>query len=189
MVIMERFEETLPLNLKRVNFIFKNEEIMSECVKNHKAFILFGENYGPFEKGQKYKLKFFIALPFIQKEILKPISDEKCDNVDVQRYAISERDNEKLTNQSKPYFLNRIKEFKSVMEYEVENNQKPKVDLDRYNSYSSNVIDSRLLKLLRLSKAELSLDDEKRLTLSEKILYKELYTVIKVWRDFFLFSL
>ncbi|MFX1353590.1 MAG: hypothetical protein ACFFGP_06500 [Promethearchaeota archaeon] len=75
------------------------------------------------------------------------------------------------------------------MEYEVENNQKPKVDLDRYNSYSSNVIDSRLLKLLRLSKAELSLDDEKRLTLSEKILYKELYTVIKVWRDFFLFSL
>ncbi|MFW9772918.1 MAG: hypothetical protein ACFFEO_12240 [Candidatus Thorarchaeota archaeon] len=178
----------LLLNLKRVNFIFKHEELMTECIKNFKPVSFFGEPFGPFEKGHKYRLKFFKALPFIQNKILKLTSDEKCDNVDVQRYAISERDDQKLIHQQKPYFLNRIKEFKSIMEYEVQNNIKPKMDLDRYISYASNIIDSRLLKLLRLSKADLSLDDEQRLTSLEKILYRELYKIIKAWRDFLLLN-
>lgn len=183
---METIGDTLRLSLKRMNFIFQHEEIMAECIENFEAIDLFGESFGPFEKGHKYRLKFFIALPFIQNKILKLTPEEKCDNIDVQRYAISERDDQKLIHQNKPYFLNRIKEFKSIMEYEVESNLKPKVDLDRYSSYTGNIIDSRLLKLLRLSKAELTLDDEQRLTLSERALYTELYTIIKVWRDFFL---
>ncbi|MFX1499144.1 MAG: hypothetical protein ACFFBH_16630 [Promethearchaeota archaeon] len=185
---METLGDTLYLSLKRINFIFKHEEIITECIENFEAIDLFGESFGPFEKGHKYKLRFFTAIPFIQNKILKLTSEEKCDNVDVQRYAISERDDQKLIQQIKPYFLNRIKEFKSIMDFEVESNLKPKVDLDRYSSYTSNIIDSRLLKLLRLSKAELTLDDEQRLTLSEKALYTELYTIIKVWRDFFLLN-
>ena len=82
--------------------------------------------------------------------------------------------------------LNVLGGFSYVGVFHVKTNQKPKVDLDRYNSYTSSIIDSRLLKLLRLSKAELSLDDEQRLTYSEKVLYKQLFSIIKAWRDFFL---
>ena len=96
---LEKIEEELSLNLKRVNFIFKNEEIIMECLKSHGGFSFLGEQYGPFEKGNKYKLKHFLALPFIQNEILKLSSSEKCDNIDVQRYAISERDDQKLIHQ------------------------------------------------------------------------------------------
>jgi DNA replication initiation complex subunit (GINS family) len=63
---------------------------------------------------------------------------------------------------------------------------KPKIDFDRYKSYTSNIINSRLLKLLKLSMAELSLEDERGLTISEKELYENLYNYIKVWRNFFL---
>lgn len=183
---MKKIEEELSLNLNRVNFMFKNEEIITECLKNHGGFSLLGEQYGPFEKGNKYKLKYFLALPFIQNDVLKLSSNEKCDNIDVQRYAISERDDQKLIHQLNIYFLNKIKEFKHFLEIEVKRNHKPKVDLDRYNSYTTNIIDSRLLKLLRLSKAELSLDDEKRLSYAEKLLYRRLYAIIKAWRVFFL---
>ena len=52
--------------------------------------------------------------------------------------------------------------------------------------FSINIIDSRLLKMLRLARSELSVDDERKLTNSEKLLYRKLSELIKVWRAFFL---
>lgn len=178
-------EERLANSLNRINFIFRNEKIIAECIKNSEGFSLLGESFGPFEKGKKYKLKLFSAIPFIEKDILKVAPTEKCDNIDVQRYAISERDDPKLIKRSNSYFLNKIREFKTFMENEINKKNKPVIDLDRYNSYTSNIIDSRLLKLLKLSRAELSLEDERILTNSEKLLYDYLYHLIKIWRDFF----
>ena len=184
-LLLEIIEERLANSLNRINFIFRNEKIIAECIKNFEGFSLLGESFGPFEKGKKYKLKLFSAIPFIEKDILKVAPTEKCDNIDVQRYAISERDDPKLIKRSNSYFLNKIREFKTIMENEINKKNKPVIDLDRYNSYTSNIIDSRLLKLLKLSRAELSLEDERILTNSEKLLYDYLYHLIKIWRDFF----
>jgi hypothetical protein len=183
--LLEVIEERFANSLNRINFIFKNEKIMTECIKNFEGFSLLGQSFGPFEKGKKYKLKLFSAIHFIEKDILKIGSAEKCDNVDVQRYAISERDDMKLIKRVNNFFLGKIKEFKRFMQNDIDKNRKPKIDLDRYNSYASNIIDSRLLKLLKLSMVELSLEDERRLTISEKEFYKNLYILIKTWRDFF----
>ena len=182
---MEIFEERLSNSLSRINFIFQNEKIITECIKDFEGFSLLGESFGSFEKGKKYKLKLFSAVPFIEQGILTIAPEDKCDSVDVQRYAISERDDPKLIKRTNNYFLNKIKEFRKFMENEIDKNNKPKIDLDRYNSYNSNIIDSRLLKLLKLSMTELSLEDERLLTNSEKLLYKNLYNLIKIWRDFF----
>ncbi len=184
-LLLEIIEERLANSLNRINFIFRNEKIIAECIKNFEGFSLLGESFGPFEKGKKYKLKLFSAIQFIEKDILKVAPTEKCDNIDVQRYAISERDDPKLIKRSNSYFLNKIREFKTFMENEINKKNKPVIDLDRYNSYTSNIIDSRLLKLLKLSRAELSLEDERILTNSEKLLYDYLYHLIKIWRDFF----
>ncbi|UCD01053.1 MAG: hypothetical protein JSV23_09230 [Promethearchaeota archaeon] len=182
---MEVIEERLTNSLKRINFIFRNEIIVTNCIKSYEGFSLLGESFGSFEKGKNYKLKLFSAIAFIEKEILKIASTDKCDNIDVQRYAIEERDDVKLIKRANNFFLNKIKEFKRFMEIEITKKSKPKIDFDRYNSYTSNIIDSRLLKLLKLSMAELSLEDERKLTNSEKFLYKYLYNLIKTWRNFF----
>lgn len=182
---MEIFEERFSNSLSRINFIFQNEKIITECIKDFEGFSLLGESFGNFEKGKKYRLKMFSALPFIEKGILTVAPKDKCDSVDVQRYAISERDSPKLTKRVNDYFLNKIKEFRRFMINEIDKKKRPKIDMDRYNSYTSNIIDSRLLKLLKLSMAELSLEDERLLTNSEKILYKYLYHLIKIWRNFF----
>ena len=91
-------------DLKRINFIFKNKEIYTECVKFCEVITILGRKFGPFEKGKKYWLKFFLAIPFIENNILKITSSDKCDNVDVQRYSIAERDNQKLIQQENEYF-------------------------------------------------------------------------------------
>jgi hypothetical protein len=182
----EIIETQLMDSLIRINFIFKNQSINTECLADFKRFSLMGESFGPFEKGKKYKLRFFEAIPLIESKVLKIASEEKCDSVDVQRYAISERDDQKIIFRENSVFLNKIKEFKSFIETEVRENSKPKIDLDRYLSYFVNIIDSRLLKLLRLAKSELSLEDERRLTISEKILYEKLFSLIRQWRVFFL---
>ncbi len=179
-------ENQLMDSLIRFNFIFKNQYINTECISNFEKFSLMGDSYGPFEKGKTYKLRFFEALPFIKSKVLKVASEEKCDNVDVQRYAISERDDQKLNMRENRLFLNKIKEFKLFIESDVQENKKPKIDLDRYISYFVNIIDSRLLKLLRLARSELSLGDERRITNSEKILYEKLSILINQWRTFLL---
>ncbi|MFW9818520.1 MAG: hypothetical protein ACFFE5_02825 [Candidatus Thorarchaeota archaeon] len=182
---MEVVNESFSNSLIRLNFIFLNEMIVVECLKEFEGFSLLGEPFGPFEKGKRYKLKLFSAIPFIEKGILQVAISDKCDSIDVQRFAIEERDDTKLKIRNNKFFLNKIKEFKRFMENEIANNNKPKIDLDRYNSYTSNIIDSRLLKLLKLSMAELSLEDEQRLTNAEKILHQSLYSLIKLWRGFF----
>jgi len=82
--------------------------------------------------------------------------------------------------------LNKIKEFRFFIEKEVTEKKIPKLDLDRFNSYSINIVDSRLLKLLKLARTSLSLNDERKLTTSERLLFTKLFDIIKVWRDFFL---
>ena len=183
---MNQIEVQLEDSLNRVNFIFKNEEIITECISEYNGFTILGELFGPFERGKKYRLAYFIALPFIENNILKIDSREKCDNTDVQRYAISERDDQSLIYRENKFFLNKVKEFRFLFEKEVIENKKPKLDLDRFSSYSINLIDNRLLKLLKLARASLSLDDERKLTNSEKVLFSKLFELIKVWRDFFL---
>ena len=183
---MEGFEEQIVNSLNGLNFIFRNKKITIECVNNFKGVSLFGESFGPYEKGKKYKLKLFSAIPFIENDIMKIDQAEKCDNIDVQRYAIGERDDQKLIERENNHFLNRIKEFRRFMELDIKKNHKPNIDLDRYNSYYSNIVDGRLLKILKLAKAELSLDDDRKFTDSEKLLYEPLNNIIKEWRQFFL---
>ena len=169
-----------------MNFIFKNEDVSTESISDHNGFSILGESFGPFEKGKKYKLPYFVALPFIENNILKIDSKEKCDNTDVQRYAISERDDQRLLYRENKFFLNKIKEFRFLTEKEVLEKKIPKLDLDRFNSYSINIVDNRLLKLLKLARSNLSLNDERKLTTSERLLFTKLFDIIKVWRDFFL---
>jgi hypothetical protein len=183
---LEKIEDQLMDSLNRVNFIFKNEEMITECIKAYDGFSILGEAFGPFEISKKYKLKYFVALPFIENDIMKISLDEKCDNFDVQRYAISERDDQRLIQRDNPYFLNKIKEFKKFIEKDVYDKNKPKKGLDLFKSFNINIIDSRLSKMLRLARSELSVDDEHKLTNSEKLLYKKLSNLIKVWRAFFL---
>jgi DNA replication initiation complex subunit (GINS family) len=106
----------------------------------------------------------------------------------VQRYAISERDDQKLIQPVDNFLLNKIKEFKQFMAGNILKKNIPQINLDRYNSYSLSIVDNRLLKLLKLAKTELSLDDERRLTISEKLLFEILFNLIKHWRNFFINS-
>jgi len=184
---MSKIEIPLEDALNRINFIFKNEEILTECVNNHEGVSFLGESFGPFEKGKKYKMKYFSAIPFIERDILIISQEEKCDDRDIQRFAVDEVNiGETLTKQEDIYFLVKLKEFRTIIEKAVNEKKKPKIDLDRYNSYTSNYLDNRLIKLLKLSKTEISLEDEKKLTASEKALYKIISNIIKNWRKFFL---
>jgi len=72
------------------------------------------------------------------------------------------------------------------MEKDVKDNKKPQQFLDNFKSYFTSVLDSRLLKILRIAKSDLSLEVEKRLTGSEYILYNRIYKIINIWREFFL---
>ncbi len=172
--------------LQRENFAFQNTDIKTECLKNYGGCSILGKKFGPFEKGKDYKLKFFIAVPFINNNILKVASSEKCDNLDVQRYAISERDDQKLVRRERSFFLNAMREFKGFTKKDVEAGIRPNLDIDRYNSYLINILDGRLLKLLKLTKTPISPDNERRLTNSEKVLFKKVYSLISAWRSFFL---
>ncbi|MBY8981954.1 MAG: hypothetical protein KGD57_03335 [Candidatus Lokiarchaeota archaeon] len=183
---MFKLKEDIGESLDRINFIYKNQKILTECIKDFKGFTIFKEKLGPYQKGKSYKLKFFLAIPLIKNNILKIAPEDKFDNRDAQRYAISERDDLKLKELESKYFLNKIKEFKLFMKKAVNIGEKPKTDLDRFNSYNANIIDSRLLKLLRLSTTELSPSDEQRLTNSEKILISNISELINIWRNYYL---
>ena len=159
---------------------------MNECIKDFDRFHLFGKKIGPFKKKKKYPLRFFLALPLIQHNILSIDVSQKCDHIDVQRYAISERDDQRIIKPNEKFFLNKLKEFKHIMRKDIENKVKNQMDLDRFNSYMSNIVDGRLFKLLRMAKSKLKVNEEQRLTISERVLYQEINHLLEIWRKFFL---
>ena len=63
---MNKIEADLVDILNRFNFIFKNEDIYTECIKNNESLSILGEKFGPFEKGKKYKLKLFLAIHLLK---------------------------------------------------------------------------------------------------------------------------
>ena len=67
---MNNIEHELSDVLNRLNFIFKNEEITTLCIKDYNGISIFNEKIKPFEKNKKYRLKFFIARIFIENNIL-----------------------------------------------------------------------------------------------------------------------
>lgn len=180
---MHRVEEKFIDTMKRLDFLFKNEVIITECVKNYDGMNISGEKFGPFIKGNKYRMPLFEALPFIEHDILKIENSVKCDNVSVQRYAIAERDDQRLIKQDRKLFLFMIKQFKKFMEKQVAERAIPQDFLDKYNSYFSNLLDMRLLKVLRLTKTKLNPSDKQRLTLSENLLFKRIYSLLKTWKN------
>lgn len=183
---MLQIKEKLTEPLSRINFIFQNKKIITECIQDHKEISLFDTKLGPFKKGKKYSLKFFIAAHLIKKDILKIPSEERYDNVVVQRFAMREREDQQLKELEDKLFLNKIKEHKKFVKKALEEGEIPKLNYDKFNSYMANLIDSRLLKLLRLGSIDLSVEDEHRLTDSEKMFYKQISKLIKAWRTFFL---
>ena len=75
---MNQIETQLEDSLNRVNFIFKNEDVSTEGISDHNGFSILGESFGPFEIGKKYKLPYFVALPFIENNILKIIQKKNA---------------------------------------------------------------------------------------------------------------
>ena len=179
-------EENLGHILNRITFIYRNQKILTECIKNFKGFSIFKEKVGPFQKGKNYKIKLFIAIPLIKRDILKIAFEERFEINDVQRYAIIERDDLKLKELDNKYFLDKIKEFRRFMKKAVLSGKKAKIDLDRYNSYNTNLVDSRLQKLLRLGISDLSPLDEKLLTNSELLFVRKISEWINIWRTHYL---
>ncbi|TFF98306.1 MAG: hypothetical protein EU547_01875 [Promethearchaeota archaeon] len=183
---MLQIEESFTESLKRINFTFQNHKILTECIQDYKDINLFNTKLGPFKKGKKYSLKFFVAAHLINQNILKILPEERCDNVVVQRFAMRERENQELKELEDPLFLNKLKEFRRFIKLEMRKGEIPKFNFDKFNSFMANLIDSRLLKLLKLGSINLSVDDEHTLTSSEKVFYKKVSKLIKAWREFFL---
>ena len=183
---MNEIESDLNNSLMRFNFILKNEEFYMDCVKNLDTISVLGKNFGPFEKRKKYKMKLFEAVPFIDANVLIISDKEKCDNVTVQGYAIAEKDENRLVRRDNNLILNKIREFKKFMEKAIRDATKPHDFLNKYSADLTFLIDSRLNKLLLLSKTDISMDDESRLTSSERYFYKQVNKMIKIWRKFFL---
>jgi hypothetical protein len=183
---MLKTQDSLKASLKRINFIYQNREITTKCIKDYKSISILNETIGPFKRGKNYKLKFFLAAPLIKHNILNISSKEKCDNMDVQRYAVNELNDQQLKVPEDRFFLNKVKEFKDFTEKEVNEGKKPKLMLDNYISYMSNIIDIRLLKLLKLAKTEITPNEERKLTESEQFIIRFISRLLKNWRKFFL---
>lgn len=183
---MIKIQDSLKDSLERINIIYQNNEVSTTCIKDHKEFSILNKTIGPFKKGKNYRLKFFVAAPLLKYNILKINTKEKCDNIDVQRYAVNELNDQQLKIPEEKFFLNKIKEFKVFTEKEVKEGNKPKLMLDNYISYMSNLIDIRLLKLLKLAKTEITPNEERKLTESERFIVKKISRLLKSWRSFFL---
>ncbi|MHA1725089.1 MAG: hypothetical protein ACTSYC_12580 [Promethearchaeota archaeon] len=183
---MNLISQNLINSLRRINLIFQHEIIQTYCIKDYNGFELLGYSFTKFKRNNKYNLPFYLAFPFIERNILSVSPSDKCDHLDVQRYAFNEKNEQKLANPEQEFLLNKIKEFKTIMKNDVEKGFKTNLAMDNFNSYYSNLLDTRLLKILKLAISEFSLEDEKKLTNSEKILLKMLSNLIKTWRKFFL---
>jgi len=156
------------------------------AIKNFNSSIsILDKKIGPFIIGNHYHLEFWIAKPFIEREILEPIEDNKIDLQLIQKYAFNESRSKELKKLPNNFYIS-VKEYLTILAKQIKINEAYKKRFKDVYSNISDLLSIRERKILNIVQLDNFLHYYQNLTYEEKVLIDNLDNDLKDWRKYFL---
>ena len=172
------------LTIKNLDFNFENSPVKVIANRNCPEIKLAGLTVGPFEEGNEYEVRYWIARELVKSGIARFRAEERLDSTKLYKIQWKERVQKigqitKLPENFYPKLRRYLKELKETASKKPEKMR----EHEKVIQLTRDIVNSRLKKIVSLASAPAQTEQILRnLTEEERFLYDRLYKLISEWR-------
>jgi len=173
-----------PLNIRDADFVFENRTVRVVAIRDSPEIELAGLKVGPFEKGNEYELRLWLARE-LEKSGIVHLREEAFDQSGLRKIHWTERIQAVSRISSLPKgFYPRLRRLLSELKESSRRDPERIRDYELVKRLSQDIVDCRLKKIVSLA-STLGHKDHilKNLTVEEMNLYEKLDRIISGWRS------
>jgi len=170
--------------VKEVDFIFENSLIKIVALKQLSEIKLVGLKVGPFEEGNEYEVRFWIAQELSKAGIVR-IKEAHLSGVTLYRIQWKERLQPIGEFSTLPQdFYPRLRRLLEYLKDASKNSPEAMREYEQVQRLFKDILNCRLRKIVSLaSKSEETKHSRKNLTTEEQWLHEEIGETIRCWID------
>jgi hypothetical protein len=175
---------TISNNIGRSDFNFENSTVKIIANRSCPEIKLAGLTLGPFEEGNEYEVQYW-AVQELEKAGIAHLREEE--GFDATRlYKIQWRERVQTAGQISKlpdYFYPKLRRYLKELREEVSKSPEKMRDYEKTNHTAKDILNARLKKIVSLASAPAQTEQMiKNLAEEERVLYEQLYVLIRDWK-------
>jgi len=172
--------------IEKMDFCFENSLVRIIADRNYPEITLAGLSAGPFEEGNEYEVYYWVAEKLAEAKI---VHFREEDTLDINKiYLIHYKEGIQSSNQLtglQENFYPKLRLFLKSKKDEA-TNQPERIqsvrEYERAMNMAWEIINYRLTKIITLSSGPTQVDQVKKLTTEEKLIYDRLGIILNSWK-------
>jgi len=176
--------ETALMKIRNLDFSFENSLVKILANRNCPEIKLAGLTVGPFEEGNEYETRYWIARKLVKSGIARLREEDRLDATRLYKVQWKERV-QKVRQVSKlpEEFYPKLRRYLEESKEEITKKPEKMREYEKVKQVTKDIINSRLKKIVSLASSPAQTDQILRnLTREERFLYEEIYNLISEWR-------
>ena len=171
-------------SIEDADLIYENTPVTVIALRNQPRIGLVGVEVGPFEEGNEYSVKFWMAKELEKAGAIRFPEEETLDASRLYKIQWTERIQPASEISSLPEtFYPRLRHLLAELKRSSRNNLEKMKQHETMERLSRDIITCRLKKMIALASASGSAEHVlKNLTAEERKLYEDLRSIIDDWR-------
>jgi len=172
------------MRMDSLDFIFENSPVKVVASRNCAEIKLAGLSVGPFEEGNEYEVCYWVASELAKSGIVHFHAEEQLDTGKLGKIQWTERVQTAGQMSKLPEgFYPRLRRCLAELREGAANNPEKMREYERAVQLSTDIVNSRLRKIVSVASAPAQTESRLRdLTGEERLLYERLFSVINHWK-------
>jgi hypothetical protein len=176
--------KTITRSIARADFSFEHSPAKIIANRNCPEIKLAGLNTGPFEEGNEYEVQFWIAKELEKAGISHFREEEKLDASKLYKIQWAERVQTVAQIPSLPEsFYPKLRRCLTECKEQLAKAPEKTQENEKAKHLARDIVNTRLKKIVLLSSSPAQTEQTlKNLTIEERFLYEQLYSLVQEWR-------
>jgi len=177
-------QKTSSISIKSIDFNFEQTPVKILANRNCPEIKLAGLTVGPFEEGNEYEVQFWIAEELEKAGIVRFREEELLDAAKLYKIQWTERVQTAGQIPKLPEnFYPKLRRYLNQLKGEIAKSPEKMREYEKCKHLVQDVVNSRLKKIVSLSSAPPQTEQTlKNFTEEERLLFEQLYRLIRKWR-------
>lgn len=180
----ERMPKTITQRIANLDFCFEHSPTQVVANRSCPEIKLAGLTIGPFEEGNEYEVQYWIARECENAGIVRIRDEESLDSSKIFKIQWKERiQTAGQISKLQDDFYPKLRRYIAESRKEAIKQPEKMREYEKTKQLAFDIANSRLRKIVSLASASAQPDHVlKNLTIEERFLYEQLYTIINNWR-------
>ena len=169
--------------IDELDFAFENSLVKIVANRNCQKIALAGLEVGPFEEGNEYRVRYWIARELVNSGIAR-FREDRLELARLAKTQWKERvQSSRRMSKLPENFYPKLRRYFQKLELEITKKPDKTLEREKANQLAQDIINSRVKKIVSLASAptqtQQTLND---LTREERLLYNEIHNLVDEWR-------